>query len=162
PNSRATFGSREPGSSDIGRPECSRARGHFPVAGRAWGLAPPCRRRVMGSKPPSGRAMCTGIHEATRRPKNFRPVGLLATILAVATASLGARAAGAEAADRSDTSLSCVEAWGESRYRNYGYDHVVHLRNRCEKAALCAVSTSVNPDPARVTLAPKEETEVLT
>jgi hypothetical protein len=68
----------------------------------------------------------------------------------------------ARAADRSDTSLACVEAWGESRYRNAGYDHIVHVRNRCEKAVICRVSTNVNPDPVEGTVAAGEERELLT
>lgn len=63
---------------------------------------------------------------------------------------------------RAATSLACVEAWGESRYRNLGYDHIVHVRNLCEKAVLCAVSTNVNPTPENVTVPSKEEVEVLT
>ena len=68
----------------------------------------------------------------------------------------------AHAADRSDTSVACVSSWGESRYRNLGYDHIVHLKNRCEKSALCRVSTNVNPDPVEGTVAPGEERELLT
>jgi hypothetical protein len=64
-------------------------------------------------------------------------------------------------ADELTTSMACVEAWGEVRYRS-GYDHIVHVRNGCEKPVLCAVSTNVNPDPQKVTVPPKEEIEVLT
>jgi|GraSoiStandDraft_23_1057293.scaffolds.fasta_scaffold632656_2 hypothetical protein len=60
-----------------------------------------------------------------------------------------------------DKSPACVEAWGESRYR-VGYDHIVHVANRCEKAVLCRVSTNVNPDPVEVTVPSREEREVLT
>src|SRR5262245_45995953 len=36
----------------------------------------------------------------------------------------------AQVAVGADSALACVESWGESRYRNYGYDHIVHIRNR--------------------------------
>lgn len=67
----------------------------------------------------------------------------------------------ARAADGSNTSLACVDAWGESRYRS-GYDHIVHLRNRCQKTVVCRVSTNVNPEPVEGTVAPGEERELLT
>ena len=56
----------------------------------------------------------------------------------------------------------CIDVWGEVRYGSYGYDHVVHIRNRCEAVAECDVSSNVNPTPSRVTVAPKAEAEVLT
>lgn len=56
----------------------------------------------------------------------------------------------------------CIEFWPESRYRNYGYDHIVHLHSTCEATALCSVSTNVNPQAYRVELPPKVEVEVLT
>lgn len=68
----------------------------------------------------------------------------------------------ARAADRSDTSVACVSSWGESLYRNYGYDHIVHIQNRCQKTVLCRVTTNVNPDPVEGTVAPREERELLT
>jgi len=68
----------------------------------------------------------------------------------------------ARAADRADTSVACVSSWGESRYRNMGYDHIVHLRNGCQKTVLCRVTTNVNPDTVEGTLAPGEERELLT
>jgi len=64
-------------------------------------------------------------------------------------------------ARRATSSPACVEAWGESRYR-VGYDHIVHVKNLCEKSVLCAVSTNVNPTPEKVTVPSKEEVEVLT
>jgi hypothetical protein len=68
----------------------------------------------------------------------------------------------AHAADRSDNAVACVASWGEARYRNAGYDHIVHIQNRCEKTVLCRVTTNVNPDPVEGTVAPREEREVLT
>jgi hypothetical protein len=93
----------------------------------------------------------------TRAAWPVRFLGVLAT--AAGGFSLLATA---HAADRSDTSLACVSSWGEARYRNAGYDHIVHLQNRCEKTVLCRVTTNVNPDPVEGTVAPREEREVLT
>lgn len=56
----------------------------------------------------------------------------------------------------------CLDFWAEARYRNYGYDHIVHIANRCAAPAICDVSTNVNPNVQRVMVPPKEEVEVLT
>src|SRR5262245_6976700 len=82
-----------------------------------------------------------------------RFLGILVTAIVTIPLVSVARAA--------NTSLACVEAWGESRYRS-GYDHIVHVRNRCEKPVVCRVSTNVNPDPVEGTVAPGEERELLT
>ena len=58
--------------------------------------------------------------------------------------------------------VGCVDAWGEARYRNYGYDHVVHLRSRCRVRVVCEVSTNVNPKPVRASVPAGESVEVLT
>lgn len=58
--------------------------------------------------------------------------------------------------------VGCVDAWGEARYTNYGYDHIVHLRSRCRVRVLCEVSTNVNPRAIRVSLPAGESLEVLT
>ncbi len=55
----------------------------------------------------------------------------------------------------------CVEVWPEARYRNYGYDHIVHIANRCSAAALCQVSTDSNPRPWEATVPPREQVEIL-
>ncbi len=56
----------------------------------------------------------------------------------------------------------CIDTWTEAIYRNYGYDHIVHVRNRCERAAACDVSTDVNPEVQHVTVPPAHETAVQT
>jgi hypothetical protein len=56
----------------------------------------------------------------------------------------------------------CIDVWGEARYRNYGYDHIVHVENRCTAIAICDVATNVNPSPERTTVAPRQAVEVLT
>ncbi len=56
----------------------------------------------------------------------------------------------------------CIDVWGEAIYRNDGYDHIVHVNNRCDASAICDVATNVNPVPQRITVGPKQEVEVLT
>jgi len=57
---------------------------------------------------------------------------------------------------------TCIDVWGEARYRNYGYDHIVHVNDRCSAAAICDVSTDVNPEVQRFTIAAGQEIEVVT
>jgi hypothetical protein len=55
-----------------------------------------------------------------------------------------------------------VTVRAEARYANYGYDHIVHLANRCDAAFVCSVSTDVNPTPIEARLGGGKTTEVLT
>ena len=72
------------------------------------------------------------------------------------TVASRARAAGAE------NGPVCVRWWQESRYRNYGYDHLVHISNGCSVTAACAVTTDVAPSPISVRVEPRETQSVLT
>lgn len=56
----------------------------------------------------------------------------------------------------------CIRFWPEVRYRNYAYDHIVHLGNACRVKASCAVSSDVNPEWIRVIVPAGEEIEVMT
>jgi hypothetical protein len=56
----------------------------------------------------------------------------------------------------------CIQHRAEVRYGNLGYDHIVHLRNKCRTRATCAVSTNVNPKPTQAGVRAGEEVEVLT
>ncbi len=56
----------------------------------------------------------------------------------------------------------CVAISAQVIYRAYGYDHIVHLVNRCENDSICDVSTNVNPEPTRVTVPAKSAIDVLT
>jgi hypothetical protein len=56
----------------------------------------------------------------------------------------------------------CLGIWGEVRYRGFGYDHIVHVSNRCAQTAICDVSSDVNPTPQRVIVPVGQEVEVLT
>ena len=58
--------------------------------------------------------------------------------------------------------MYCVQAWTEARYRNYGYDHYVHIYNGCTAFATCRVSTNVAPKPIKVRVKPGRIEEVLT
>ena len=61
-----------------------------------------------------------------------------------------------------DPKLSCVEYNAEARYSGVGYDHLVHISNHCERTVACEVSTNVNPDKMRVSVASKATETVLT
>lgn len=56
----------------------------------------------------------------------------------------------------------CLMWRTEARYRNYGYDHLVHIHNGCEQRAECKVSTDVNPVEHRVTIEPGADATVVT
>jgi hypothetical protein len=82
--------------------------------------------------------------------------------LAVMLIAASASASDAVASGSNQRSLRCIDAWGEARYANYGYDHIVHLRSRCHVRAVCDVATNVNPQPIRVSVPAGREVEVLT
>ncbi|MFH2009514.1 MAG: hypothetical protein ABI333_23175 [bacterium] len=56
----------------------------------------------------------------------------------------------------------CISTWAEARYRAYGYDHIVHIRSRCKKAAVCDVSTDVSPKVQKVGVGAGAHVSVLT
>jgi hypothetical protein len=71
--------------------------------------------------------------------------------------------AGASVAETSGAAVpACIGFWGEARFRGYGYYHIVHVANDCARAAVCDVSTDVNPTPERVTVPAKQQVEVVT
>ena len=49
----------------------------------------------------------------------------------------------------------------EARYSGYGYDHVVHVTNGCDKAKVCTVTTSSNPEATNVTVEPTKTESVV-
>jgi hypothetical protein len=81
-----------------------------------------------------------------------RAFGAVVAALAFATALSTARA----------EELACIGVSAQAIYRNYGYDHIVSLTNRCEGDAVCDVSTDVNPEPAHVAVPVNASIEVLT
>lgn len=56
----------------------------------------------------------------------------------------------------------CVHYWPETRYRDYAYDHVVHLSSDCHRVASCTVATNQSPKAVVVAVAPGEHVEVVT
>ncbi|MDQ3034027.1 MAG: hypothetical protein M3Y87_16550 [Myxococcota bacterium] len=56
---------------------------------------------------------------------------------------------------------ACVQARGEARMQAYGWDHIVSITNGCAAAITCRVTTSVNPTPVTVRLAPAQSTDTL-
>jgi hypothetical protein len=62
----------------------------------------------------------------------------------------------------SGTSNGCVDWRAEAVFNGLGYNHLVHLTSRCDKAVHCAVSSDVNPEPTQVPLAPRQSKTVNT
>jgi len=77
-------------------------------------------------------------------------------------APLLATDAGAAPSPPKTEAPECVKHRTEARYRNLGYDHLVHVLNTCTRRVACRVSTNVNPEPAELTVNPGEEREVVT
>ena len=86
----------------------------------------------------------------------LRRSAALATVAVVAVSILPATSPAA------DSLPDCIRVWGEARYRNFGYDHIVHVSNKCSTTALCDVFTDVNPTRSRVMVPAGQEVEVLT
>lgn len=86
----------------------------------------------------------------------------LAVLSALAFAASPPSASAPAEADSSGAPATCVRAWPEARYRNYGYDHIVHVLSGCRLRAICDVSTDKLPEPIRIRIAPREHKAVLT
>ncbi len=56
----------------------------------------------------------------------------------------------------------CVHVRTEVRYGNQGYDHLVFVRNGCDRAASCRVTTNANPSPVTLGVGPGQESSVVT
>jgi hypothetical protein len=70
-------------------------------------------------------------------------------------------AARAEAAD-GGAAQDCISFWGEARFGGVGFNHVVHIANKCEESAVCDVSTDVSPAPQTVQVPGGRTVEVVT
>jgi hypothetical protein len=46
-----------------------------------------------------------------------------------------------------DVNPACISWVKRAVYRNVGYDHEVEIKNACDRAAACVVTTDVNPEP---------------
>lgn len=55
----------------------------------------------------------------------------------------------------------CVTVTNEVRYRNYGYDHIVHLDNACDVPVECTVTTDSNPNGVVAEVPPETAIELL-
>lgn len=62
---------------------------------------------------------------------------------------------------KQESASECVKHTVQARFIS-GYDHLVHLTNGCSRAAICQVSTDVNPEPQSVSLAVGASATVLT
>lgn len=105
--------------------------------------------------------MHTEISRTQRNRLGFARRLTLALGLLVASAAIFPACTEPRTPEASQT-VKCVDYWPESRFRNYAYDHVVHLLSRCRTEVVCLVSTNVNPNNVRVELPAGAEIEVLT
>jgi hypothetical protein len=55
----------------------------------------------------------------------------------------------------------CVEVTPQALNRGYGYDHIVEIKNGCDKPATCVVKTTAITDPVERTVAPGQTERVL-
>ena len=63
---------------------------------------------------------------------------------------------------RSGIAARCVHWKAEVRFEGLGFNHYVHLHNRCEAFMRCEVRTSVNKKPVTVNLAPDAKRTIKT
>jgi hypothetical protein len=93
-----------------------------------------CIRRViaLAAAGLAGAVLATSASTPVAAATHSVAVPPAATVLAAATAAPLARPA-------------CVSYRLEAPYRNYGYDHIVVIRNGCSYAVSCSVTTNVNP-----------------
>ena len=99
----------------------------------------------------------------TRLPRTFWSLPLLAMAL-LGSGCPPSKASPSPLADAApDASTpSCISWRQEVRYRPYGWDHLVYIRNACTKNAICAVTTDVNPQTITVSVVSGTEVEVVT
>lgn len=55
----------------------------------------------------------------------------------------------------------CLQIRSQTPYRGYGYDHIVEIRNACDRTAICSVKTDVNPAPVEQSVPSGETRSVL-
>jgi hypothetical protein len=56
---------------------------------------------------------------------------------------------------------ACVDASAQARMQAFGYDHVVTIRNGCDRPVHCTVTTSVNPTPSELDVPPGQTRDTL-
>ena len=84
------------------------------------------------------------------------------SVVVALTLALASTGAIAESSEPLESANACIKFWGEVRYGALGYNHLVHVANACSAAAECDVSTDVNPEVQRVTVAGRSEELVTT
>lgn len=84
----------------------------------------------------------------------------LLRILALLALTVGVALGGLAVAE--PRTPDCLRSWPEVRYRNFGYDHIVHIANECRARAFCAVSSDVTPAPVEVEVPAFGQLEVMT
>jgi hypothetical protein len=84
-------------------------------------------------------------------------VVLLVALGVLAPASLAGADGPAQPAQK-----DCILSWPEARMQAYGYNHIVHVKDVCDAPADCVITTDVNPEPTKLAVAGKSETEVNT
>jgi hypothetical protein len=80
----------------------------------------------------------------------------------VAFAVLAACAAALSPGSVAEAQSSCLRSWPEARFGAMAYNHIVHIANSCTQDADCDVSTDVNPEVQKVTVASHSEVQVMT
>lgn len=102
------------------------------------------------------------VMDEMRAPKHMLAALALAAALLAPAGSPAARADDGGSAQGDDDVPACVDYWGEARPSGYGYNHVVHVENGCDRLARCKVWTNVNPDKQKVEVPAGEDEEVVT
>lgn len=109
-----------------------------------------------------GRALDSALPRRHATVVRWRGTGTLALATGAAFAAWLLAADGGPARAQEGDRPACVEAEAIARWAASAYNHWVRVDNRCERAVRCDVSSSVNPEPQRVTVAAGEQTEVMT
>jgi hypothetical protein len=90
------------------------------------------------------------------RVRRFAPLALLAVLVPGPLA----RADGTSPVK--PTQKDCIQSWPEARMQAYGYNHIVHVKDVCDAAADCVITTDVNPEPTKLSVDGKSEAEINT
>jgi hypothetical protein len=89
-------------------------------------------------------------------------IALACSAFAATASADGTSKKGAKSKPKASQSPSeCVAVRTEAIYAAYGYDHHVYLRNGCDKAVRCEVTTNSNPEPTTVTLQKSESQDIV-
>jgi hypothetical protein len=94
----------------------------------------------------------------------FTPLHMVVLLLLLLSTPLLVRRAFAQSvgSQAEQGGEDCIVVTDEALYRGLGYDHVVYVRNVCEHAQVCEVSSDVSPDAQRVQVAPAAVAMVVT